>query len=238
MGTQGVGGRVNRGGGGQTITVMQRVGNDIVPVQVQVNNDVSGFGGGGGDDSLDPRAMAFGAARNVARDASRFLDPLGLFGGGGGGGGVDPLDNGGNLLDPLNLFGASNDNAQQGFDPINSNRSVQGFRAPTQADMELDAMGENMGGFFEDKIFALMIKIVEDFQKKIEERLKKLQDDAKKAEADKKGGGKDDSSESRNIEFEKVKFDMQKLSQMQQALSNVLNTMDELAKSAIRHIKV
>jgi hypothetical protein len=30
---------------------------------------------------------------------------------------------------------------------------------------------------------------------------------------------------------------MQKLSQMQQALSNILNTMDELAKSAIRHIK-
>jgi len=43
--------------------------------------------------------------------------------------------------------------------------------------------------------------------------------------------------ESRNIEFEKIKFDMQKLSQMQQAMSNVLNTMDELAKSAIRHIK-
>ena len=43
--------------------------------------------------------------------------------------------------------------------------------------------------------------------------------------------------ESRNIEFEKIKFDMQKLSQMQQAMSNVLNTMDELAKSAIRQIK-
>jgi hypothetical protein len=45
------------------------------------------------------------------------------------------------------------------------------------------------------------------------------------------------SQESRNIEFEKIKFEMQKLSQMQQAMSNVLNTMDELAKSAIRHIK-
>ena len=57
---------------------------------------------------------------------------------------------------------------------------------------------------------------------------------------DKKGGGGEagGGQESRNIEFEKIKFDMQKLSQMQQALSNILNTMDELAKSAIRHIKV
>jgi hypothetical protein len=95
------------------------------------------------------------------------------------------------------------------------------------------------GGYFEDRIFAIMCKIVEDMQKKIEERLKKLQADAEKAEA----AGKEDESkkgdgqESRNIEFEKIKFDMQKLSQMQQAMSNVLNTMDELAKSAIRQIK-
>jgi hypothetical protein len=51
-------------------------------------------------------------------------------------------------------------------------------------------------------------------------------------------GGKDGGgSESRNIEFEQIKMDIQKLSQMQQAMSNVLNTFDELAKSAIRHIK-
>jgi TIR domain/Sel1 repeat len=41
----------------------------------------------------------------------------------------------------------------------------------------------------------------------------------------------------RDEEFERVKAEVQKLSQMQQALSNVLNTMDELAKGAIRQIK-
>lgn len=149
------------------------------------------------------------------------------------------------------------------------------------------------GGFFEDKLFELMIKIVGDMQKQIEDRLKKLQEqaDAAAKEGGKKGGkggflggvvkgvigiaapivgaaiggpvggmigsavGKAVSGsggaggaggggaagaggqESRNIEFEKIKFDMQKLSQMQQALSNILNTMDELAKNAIRNIK-
>lgn len=89
------------------------------------------------------------------------------------------------------------------------------------------------GGCFEDRVFALMCKVVKDMQKQVEERLNKLSDKAKAAE-----GKKDDKGqESRNIEFEKIKFDMQKLSQMQQAMSNVLNTMDELAKSAIRHIK-
>ena len=101
-----------------------------------------------------------------------------------------------------------------------------------------DEMGEALrelgsGGCFEDRVFALMCKVVKDFQKKIEERLNKLSDQAKQAE----GNKKDKGQESRNIEFEKIKFDMQKLSQMQQAMSNVLNTMDELAKSAIRHIK-
>jgi hypothetical protein len=164
------------------------------------------------------------------------------------------------------------------------------------SDPNLDALkGAGGGGCcFEDRVFALMCKVVEDMQKKIEERLKKLEEEAKKAEqgGGKKGGkgggiggalggivgavapiagaaiggpvggmvgsmvgqaaggamsggggggagGKGGASgqESRNIEFEKIKFDMQKLSQMQQAMSNVLNTMDELAKSAIRHIK-
>ena len=93
------------------------------------------------------------------------------------------------------------------------------------------------GGYFEDRIFAIMCKVVEDMQKKIEERLQKLQADAESAEASKAEGGEDTGGESRNIEFEKIKFDMQKLSQMQQAMSNVLNTMDELAKNAIRNIK-
>jgi hypothetical protein len=62
--------------------------------------------------------------------------------------------------------------------------------------------------------------------------------DKKRAESDaKKDAQQNGSQESRNIEFEKIKFDMQKLSQMQQAMSNVLNSMDELAKSAIRQIK-
>jgi hypothetical protein len=156
----------------------------------------------------------------------------------------------------------------------------------------LECMG-GAGGYFEDRVFFLMIKIVEDFQRKIEERLQKLQEQAKEAEkagGKKKGkggfmgalggivkvaapivgsvfggpvggmvgnmvgnavgnkmqgggsggsggNGQTPGSESRNIEFERIKFDMQKLSQMQQALSNILNTMDELAKSAIRHIK-
>jgi hypothetical protein len=103
------------------------------------------------------------------------------------------------------------------------------------SDFELEALKElgSGGGCFEDRVFALMCKVVKDMQKQIEDRLKKLEDKAKSAE-----GKKDDKGqESRNIEFEKIKFDMQKLSQMQQAMSNVLNTMDELAKSAIRHIK-
>jgi hypothetical protein len=193
------------------------------------------------------------------------------------------------------------------FDPLGLNQCSSGVNTRSNAgcgvaspsscgssgNLELDTMNAcgGAGGFFEDRVFALMIKIVEDFQKKIEERLQKLQEEAKKAEegGGKKGGkggmggilgtvgkvaggvfggpvgaavggmageaiggkmgggggggaagadGKGGGQESRNIEFEKIKFDMQKLSQMQQALSNILNTMDELAKSAIRHIKV
>ncbi len=144
------------------------------------------------------------------------------------------------------------------------------------------------GGFFEDRVFAIMCKVVEDFQKQIEQRLEKLQQQAQDAESGggKGGGGKGgglggiiggvagtalggpvggmvgkavggavggavdgggkggaggasggNGQESRNIEFEKIKYDMQKLSQMQQAMSNILNTMDDLAKNAIRHIK-
>ena len=153
------------------------------------------------------------------------------------------------------------------------------------------------GGFFEDRVFAIMCKVVEDFQKQIEDRLNKLEQQAKDAEkgGDSGGGGGGgkgggigglvggiagsvvggpvggmigkaagvaiggavdggggggggaggaggadggkNGSESRNIEFEKIKYDMQKLSQMQQAMSNILNTMDELAKNAIHHIK-
>jgi hypothetical protein len=111
-------------------------------------------------------------------------------------------------------------------------------------DRQLQELGEigGGGGYFEDRIFAIMCKVVEDMQKKIEERLQKLQKDAEAAESEGGGGGGGGGEggggqESRNIEFEKIKFDMQKLSQMQQAMSNVLNTMDELAKSAIRNIK-
>ena len=103
----------------------------------------------------------------------------------------------------------------------------------------LDQLAGSGGGsgYFEDRVAALMINVVEDMQKKIEQRLQKLQSEAQAAEATTAAGGKDTGGESRNIEFEKIKFDMQKLSQMQQAMSNVLNTMDELAKSAIRQIK-
>ena len=192
---------------------------------------------------------------------------------------------------------------------------VGALAAPTQSGVDpnlesLQAAGGG-GGCFEDKVFALMIKIVGDMQKQVEDRLKKLQDQAAAAEKGGEGGGgkkggkggflggivkgvigvaapivgaalggpvggmigsavgkavsggggggggsgggsggatgggggaaggaTGGGQESRNIEFEKIKFDMQKLSQMQQALSNVLNTMDELAKSAIRNIKV
>jgi hypothetical protein len=104
---------------------------------------------------------------------------------------------------------------------------------------QLGSLGGSGGGsgYFEDRVAALMINVVEDMQKKIEQRLQKLQSEAQAAEATTAAGGKDTGGESRNIEFEKIKFDMQKLSQIQQAMSNVLNTMDELAKSAIRQIK-
>jgi hypothetical protein len=62
-------------------------------------------------------------------------------------------------------------------------------------------------------------------------------DKQKQEKADRKEAQANGSQESRNIEFEMIKNEMQKLSQMQQALSNVLNSMDELAKSAIRNIK-
>lgn len=47
----------------------------------------------------------------------------------------------------------------------------------------------------------------------------------------------DAGGESRNLKFEEIKNEMQKLSQMQQALSNILNSLDETAKNAIRSIK-
>jgi hypothetical protein len=144
-----------------------------------------------------------------------------------------------------------------GFNPLSQNccgggssRSALGLGS---GNPELDAMAELGGGsmYFEDKVFAIMCKVVKDMQKQIEEKLNKLQAAAKQAESQGGGGGGggggvmggggggggNDGSESRNIEFEKIKMDIQKLSQMQQAMSNVLNTFDELAKSAIRHIK-
>lgn len=45
------------------------------------------------------------------------------------------------------------------------------------------------------------------------------------------------ASSASNVEFEQLKLEMEKLSQMQKSLSNVLETMDELSKKAIRHIK-
>ena len=128
-------------------------------------------------------------------------------------------------------------NSGGNVDPLAQNSLARPSRIgdSNNVDAQLAAMAEvgGGGGYFEDRIFAIMCKVVEDMQKKIEERLTKLQNDAKAAE----GNSEDKGGESRNIEFEKIKFDMQKLSQMQQAMSNVLNSMDELAKSAIRKIQ-
>ena len=44
-------------------------------------------------------------------------------------------------------------------------------------------------------------------------------------------------SDTQNIEFQKVKNEIQKLSQQQQALSNALQTMEDLSKSNIRFIR-
>jgi hypothetical protein len=259
------------------------------------------------------------AMRELARVASAKVDEQALLGGLRGGF-TNPLSalNAANVAGPLALNGANFDpmalNAVAAAALGASARNLSGVGVATPNPVSalfgggmqegsllgrdpglaaLDSVGGG-GGFFEDRVFAIMIKIVEDQQKKIEERLKKLQEDAEKAE---KGGGKKKGKggglgkivggvvgvaapiagavvggpvgamagkavgsavggaaggggggaggaegggkgqESRNIEFEKIKFDMQKLSQMQQALSNILNTMDELAKSAIRHIK-
>ncbi len=254
---------------------------------------LDGVGGSGGQ-SAAVAAMVGGQSlaglRHLAAVSSQFEPSLGrssAFAGGGVGGF--------SVLGPLTSTGVN-------FDPVAGNaltRPPVGAAAAVLGSEDASATTlrgvGGSGSFFEDKVFDLMIKIVEDFQKKIEDRLKKLQADAKKAEQEAKGGGKKKgkglfgsvlgivgkvaggvfggpigaavggaigsklggavdgkggggggsggggaagSSESRNIEFEKVKFDMQKLSQMQQALSNILNTLDELAKSAIRHIKV
>lgn len=43
--------------------------------------------------------------------------------------------------------------------------------------------------------------------------------------------------EERNAEFEVIKNEMDKLADMQRSLSGVLNTMDEQAKGAIRHMR-
>lgn len=144
-------------------------------------------------------------------------------------------------MDDQQLQGLGNNN-NSGGNPLAKNSLATPSRIGNNnnIDSQLADLAEagGGGGYFEDKIFAIMCKIVEDMQKKVEERLQKLQAEAKEAESAKEGGGEDKGGESRNIEFEKIKFDMQKLSQMQQAMSNVLNTMDELAKSAIRNIKV
>ncbi len=141
---------------------------------------------------------------------------------------------------------AANQSAQA-FNPLAANTigtpsRIGAIGADGGADAQLGQLAQlgGGGGFFEDKVFAIMVKVVEDFQKQIEQRLEKLQQQAQAAAA--QGGqggqgGQDTGAESRNIEFEKIKYDMQKLSQMQQAMSNILNSMDDLAKNAIRHIK-
>jgi hypothetical protein len=110
--------------------------------------------------------------------------------------------------------------------------------------------------YFEDIVAALMVDHIKDKQEKIEAKLKDLQRRSEEGGSAKNQaggfltsvgrafglGGADDASktgnsDSRNIEFEMIKNEIQKLSQMQQAMSNVLNTMNELAMSAIRHIK-
>jgi hypothetical protein len=161
------------------------------------------------------------------QQAARMASQGCCSGGAGCGGGVNPLG----------MNQVQNPLAQQAGSAIG--------RGGSTGNPEMDAMfeGLNGGGYFEDKVFAIMCKVVKDMQKQIEQRLNKLQAEAKKAESQgggggiMGGGGGNDGSESRNIEFEKIKMDIQKLSQMQQAMSNVLNTFDELAKSAIRHIK-
>jgi hypothetical protein len=100
----------------------------------------------------------------------------------------------------------------------------------------LDGLGG--GGTFEDQVFAIMCQVTEDFQNQIEQRLQNLQNEATDAEGTAQAGGQDPGAESRNIEFETIKYDMQKLSEMQQCMSNVLDSMNDLAQNAIRNIKV
>ncbi len=104
---------------------------------------------------------------------------------------------------------------------------------------------------FEDIVAAFMIDVIKDKQEKVEERLKELE--AKDNQSNSggnvagqatgavapgvNGATQDGNSDSRNIEFEIIKNEIQKLSQMQQAMSNVLNTMNDQAMNAIRHIK-
>jgi hypothetical protein len=268
-----------------------------------------------GSEALESmRAMARIASQR--QEGARYAagQSTGRGGGVGGGGGVNRQGGFGGFLEALAPVAMASV-AAQAFDPLGNsfcatpevlNRVLGGYNSGgycPECGTDHQSFGEDPqlsvlratgggGGFFEDRVFALMIKIVEDFQKKIEERLQKLQEKAEQAEKEggkKKGkggfggflkgvvgvaapivggivggplgamagqaigskisgsgggggggaggAGGQNGQESRNIEFERIKFDMQKLSQMQQALSNILNTMDELAKSAIRHIK-
>lgn len=176
---------------------------------------------GGAASGLIARAM-----RDAAQEASR----------GSGGTRMSGLCHNGGALPPPPAV-----SSPEQPDPLSYNQ-VGGQDRVAGADAELLAMSQagGGGGYFEDRVFGLMCKVVEDFQKQIEQRLQKLQAEAQAAEAQGGQGGQGgggSGQESRNIEFEKIKYDMQKLSQMQQAMSNVLNTMDELAKSAIRQIK-
>lgn len=210
-GVQG-GGRGGRAGGVRTQMVMERVGDQLV----QIAKQLDAFDGGG-TEATDSVQQALGQMRAMAQRQSMGFDDDALGG---------------------SMNGLSSNSA------LSRNQVGQRFLSGADAELALMAEAGGGGAYFEDRVFALMCKVVEDMQKKIEERLQKLEKAAKEAEAEAEsgggGGGEGGGSkgqESRNIEFEKIKFDMQKLSQMQQAMSNVLNTMDELAKSAIRQIK-
>ena len=104
---------------------------------------------------------------------------------------------------------------------------------------------------FEDIVAAFMIDTIKDKQEKVEAELKDLE--AKDNQSNSGGnvagqvagaaapgaaqGTQDGNSDSRNIRFEIIKNEIQKLSQMQQSMSNTLDSMNDLAMNAIRHIK-
>jgi hypothetical protein len=199
------------------------------------------------------RNMLQQVAAKASRDQAQ-LDSLGQRFGLGQGQGVGAADDGTAQSQSFGAPGTATGSAagtaqQQAFNPLAGNTlgtpsriGAIGSDLGGGIDSQLADLAQlgGGGGYFEDKVFAIMCKVVEQFQQQIEQRLEKLQSEAQAAQGQQGGGGQgggDTGAESRNIEFEKIKYDMQKLSQMQQAMSNVLNSMDELAKSAIHHIK-